>query len=521
MNRRDFVRTATVFGAAYNLAGAALQESGDKGKPSQRTPPPVKTAIEPNVRPRADQVNCDIADYVMGGGSISAEAYVTAHHCLIDTIGCGMAALSFPACTKLLGPLVPGTIVPNGAKVPGTSFQLDPVEAAFHLGTLNRWLDYNDAWLAAEWGHPSDNLGAILAVGDWLSRTATAAGRPPLLMHDLLTALIKAYEIQGILSNLNSLNRVGLDHVLLVKVASTAAVAHMLGLPREQIINALSHAWCDGGPLRTFRHSPNVGSRKSWAAGDAAARAVRLALIARTGEMGIPSVLSAKDWGFYDVLFKGKTFEFDRPYGCYVMENILFKVSYPSGFHIQSAVECAVKLHAPVEGRLDQIKQITIRTHESTMRYLVKKGPLNNPADRDHCVQYAVAIGLLKGDLVAGDYEDDVARDPRIDPLREKMVCVEDPAFTKAYFDPERHANPNAIRIEFTDGAALPEVVVEYPIGHRRRRQEGVPLLKEKYRQNLDGRFPPAQRDKILALSFDPTRVAAMPVHEFVDAFVT
>jgi 2-methylcitrate dehydratase len=313
---------------------------------------------------------------------------------------------------------------------------------------------------------------------------------------------------------------VGLDHVLLVKVASTATAAQMLGLSREGIVNGISHAWCDGGALRTFRHSPNVGSRKSWAAGDATARGVRLALISRTGEMGIPSILTAKEWGFYDVLFKGKPFEFDRPYGSYVMENVLFKVSYPSGFHIQSAVECAVKLHPAVQGRLDQIKQITIRTHESTMRYLVKKGPLNNPADRDHCVQYVVAIGLIKGDLVAEDYEDDVARDPRIDRLREKMVCVEEPTFTKAYYDPLLRANPNAIRIEFMDGTQLPEVAVEYPIGHRRRREEGWPLLVEKYRQSLTRRFSSEQRDKILSLTLDPSRLRSVPVHEFVDALV-
>lgn len=519
MDRREFIKTALTAGTAYNALALTPLLSAEETSPGNRLAS-AKRPIADNTRPQADTVLADIADYVTKPPVFSAEAYATAYYCLLDTIGCGLEALNFPECTRLLGPIVPGTIVPHGAKVPGTKYQLDPVEAAFHIGTLNRWLDYNDAWLAAEWGHPSDNLGAIMAVGDWLSRTAIASGKPALQVHDLLTALIQAYEIQGVLSNVNSLNRVGLDHVLLVKIASTAVAARMLGLSREQIINALSHAWCDGGPLRTFRHSPNVGSRKSWAAGDATARAVRLALIARTGEMGIPSVLTAKEWGFYDVLFKGQSFRLDRPYGNYVMENILFKVSYPSGFHIQSAVECAVQLHIAVQGRLSQIKQITIRTHESTMRYLVKKGPLNNPADRDHCVQYAVAIGLLKGDLQAQDYSDEAARDPQIDPLREKMVCVEEPEFTKAYFDPERRANPNAIRVEFSDGTQLPEVVVEYPLGHRRRRSEGIPLLVEKFQQSLAHRFSAEDQKRILARTLDATRVGNMPVQEFVDTFV-
>ncbi len=371
-----------------------------------------------NVRPAPDQVLADIADYVDQVQDHQQGGVHTARHCLIDTLGCGFEALSYPACTKLMGPIVPGTIVPNGAKVPGTSFQLDPVQAAFNIGAMIRWLDFNDTWLAAEWGHPSDNLGGILATADWLSRNAVAAGRAPLTMKDVLTAMIKAHEIQGVIALENSFNRVGLDHVVLVKVASTAVIATMLGLTRDEVINAVSLAWVDGQSLRTYRHAPNTGSRKSWAAGDATSRAVRLALIARTGEMGYPSVLTAKTWGFYDVLFKGTPFKFQRPYGSYVMENVLFKISFPAEFHAQTAVECAMELHPHVRDRLDDIAKITIRTHESAIRIIDKKGPLDNPADRDHCIQYMVAVPLIFGRLTASDYEDGVAADPRIDALR-------------------------------------------------------------------------------------------------------
>ncbi len=384
-----------------------------------------------NVRPAPDKVLTDIADYVLDYEIGSPEAYETARNCLIDTLGCGLEALSYPACTKLLGPIVPGTVVPNGAKVPGTQFQLDPVQAAFNIGAMIRWLDFNDTWLAAEWGHPSDNLGGILATADWLSRNAIAAGREPLTMRAVLTAMIKAHEIQGVIALENSFNRVGLDHVVLVKVASTAVVAKLLGLTRDEVINAVSLAWVDGQSLRTYRHSPNTGSRKSWAAGDATSRAVRLALMARTGEMGYPSVLTAKTWGFYDVLFKGQEFKFQRPYGSYVMENVLFKISFPAEFHAQTAAECAMQLHRQlVESKrsVDDIKRITIRTHESAIRIIDKQGPLSNPADRDHCIQYMVAIPLLFGRLTAADYEDDVAADVRIDALRAKMTCVEDKA---------------------------------------------------------------------------------------------
>jgi len=473
-----------------------------------------------NVRPAPDQVLVDIADYVARYAITSDEAYRTAHYCLLDTLGCGFEALSYPACTKLLGPIVAGTVVPNGAKVPGTAYQLDPVQAAFNLGAIIRWLDFNDTWLAAEWGHPSDNLGGILMTADWLSRNAVAAGRAPLTMQDVLTAMIKAHEIQGVIALANSFNRVGLDHVVLVKVATAAVVAHMLGLARDEIVNAVSLAWVDGQSLRTYRHAPNTGSRKSWAAGDATSRGVRLALIAKTGEMGYPSVLTAKTWGFYDVLFKGQPFRFERPYGSYVMENVLFKISFPAEFHAQTAVECAMQLHSLVRGRLDDIRRITIRTHESAIRIIDKRGPCANPADRDHCIQYMVAVPLIFGRLTAADYEDDVAADPRIDALREKIACVEDPQFSKDYLDPAKRSIANAVVVEFADGTRTPEIVVEYPIGHRRRRDEGIPRLIDKFRTNLARRFAAKQQQAIVDVALDPQRLAALAVNEFVDLMV-
>ena len=476
-----------------------------------------------SARPAPDQVLVDIADYAIGYRIDSTLAFDTARACLIDTLGCGLEALSYPACTKLLGPIVPGTIVPHGARVPGTQFQLDPVQAAFNIGTMIRWLDFNDTWLAAEWGHPSDNLGGILATADWLSRNAIAAGRRPLLMRDVLAAMIKAHEIQGCLALENSFNKVGLDHVVLVKVASTAVIAHMLGLTRDEVINALSLAFVDGQSLRTYRHAPNTGSRKSWAAGDATSRALRLALMAKTGEMGYPSVLTAKVWGFYDVLFKGKEFRFQRPYGSYVMENVLFKISFPAEFHSQTAVEAAMTLHGQLaaKGRsADDVTKITIRTHEACIRIIDKKGPLANPADRDHCIQYMIAVPLIFGRLTAADYEDEVAADPRIDRLRERIACVEDPAFTRDYHDPEKRSIANALTLEFKDGTRLPEVVVEYPIGHRRRRADGIPLLIEKFRTNLARRFPARQQAAILRCSLDQAALEAMPVHEYVDLYV-
>ncbi|MGF6874447.1 bifunctional 2-methylcitrate dehydratase/aconitate hydratase [Paraburkholderia sp. MM5477-R1] len=476
-----------------------------------------------NVRPAPDAVLAEIVDYVLDYRIDSALALETARHCLIDTLGCGLEALTYPACTKLMGPIVAGTIVPNGAKVPGTSFQLDPVQAAFNIGAMIRWLDFNDTWLAAEWGHPSDNLGGILATADWLSRTAIAAGKAPLTMKDVLIAMIKAHEIQGCIALENSFNKVGLDHVLLVKLASTAVVGQLIGLTRDELINAVSQALVDGQALRTYRHAPNTGSRKSWAAGDATSRAVRLALISKTGEMGYPSVLSAKTWGFYDVLFNGNAFQFQRPYGSYVMENVLFKISFPAEFHAQTAVEAALALHVQLAAqsrRVEDIRRITIRTHEAAIRIIDKKGPLNNPADRDHCIQYMIAVPLIFGRLTAADYEDSVAQDSRIDALRAKMECVEDPQFTKDYHDPEKRSIANALTIEFNDGSKFGEVVVEYPIGHKRRREDGIPLLVEKFKTNLARRFPVKQQLAILDVSLDQAKLEATPVNEYVDLYV-
>lgn len=476
-----------------------------------------------NVRPQPDRVLVDIVDYVRDFAIDSALALTTARHCLIDTLGCGLEALSYPACTKLLGPLVPGTIVPHGAKVPGTSFQLDPVQAAFNIGAMIRWLDFNDTWLAAEWGHPSDNLGGILATADWLSRTAVAQGKPPLTMRHVLEAMVKAHEIQGCIALENSFNQVGLDHVLLVKLASTAVVGQLLGLTRAELVNALTLAMVDGQALRTYRHAPNTGSRKSWAAGDATSRAVRLALIAKTGEMGYPSALTARTWGFYDVSFHGKPFAFQRPYGTYVMENVLFKIAFPAEFHAQTAAEAAMILHGALAQRgksAGDIRRVTIRTHEAAIRIIDKTGPLTNPADRDHCIQYMVAVPLLFGRLTAADYEDEVARDPRIDALRAKTACVEDPRFTRDYHDPEKRSIANALTVELNDGTTLDEVVVEYPIGHKRRREAGIPLLIEKFRTNLARRFPAKQQQAILDVSLDEARLLAMPVNEYVDLYV-
>ncbi|MDQ2864400.1 MAG: bifunctional 2-methylcitrate dehydratase/aconitate hydratase, partial [Bacteroidota bacterium] len=432
-------------------------------------------------------------------------------------------ALAYPACTKLLGPIVQGTIVPNGAKVPGTQFQLDPVQAAFNIGAIIRWLDFNDTWLAAEWGHPSDNLGGILATADWLSRTAIANGKPALVIKEVLEAMIKAHEIQGILALENSFNRVGLDHVILVKVASTAVVGKLMGLTRDELINAVSLAFVDGQSLRTYRHSPNTGSRKSWAAGDATSRAVRLALIAKTGEMGYPSVLTAKTWGFYDVSFKGNEFKFQREYGSYVMEHILFKISFPAEFHSQTAVEAAMTLNVKLKvsgKKTEDIKKITIRTHEAAIRIIDKKGALNNPADRDHCIQYMIAVPLIYGRLTAADYEDNIALDPRIDVLRDKMECVEDVQFTKDYHDPEKRSIANALTVELNDGSFLDEVVVEYPIGYKRRREEGIPELMKKFKINLARKFPDKQQLAILDSSMEFDVLAKTPVNEFVDLMV-
>ena len=470
-----------------------------------------------------DQEIIDIVDYALNYKIDSDVAYNTAWNCLLDTIGCGLEALEYDACTKLMGPLVPQADLPNGVRVPGTAYRLDPVQGAFNIGAAIRWLDFNDTWLAAEWGHPSDNLGGILATADWISQNPEFAGGKKLVMRDVLTAMIKAHEIQGCIALENSFNKVGLDHVILVKVASTAVVAQMMGLTREQTLNAVSLAWVDGQALRTYRHFPNAGSRKSWAAGDATSRAVRLVLMARLGEMGYPSALTAKVWGFYDSLFRGKHFTFQRPYGSYVMENILFKISFPAEFHSQTAVEAAMTLNkamAAAGKSADDIKKVTIRTHEACIRIIDKKGPLNNPADRDHCIQYMVAVPLIFGRLTARDYEDEIAVDPRIDALREKITCVEDPAFTVDYFDPAKRSIANALTIECNDGTIFGEEVVEYPVGHARRREEGIPLLIEKFKINLARIFASDQQKKILDLCLDRAKLESTEVKEFMELFV-
>jgi 2-methylcitrate dehydratase len=473
-----------------------------------------------NVRPKPDKILDDLADYVTRYSVKSKEAYNTARLCLMDTLGCGFEALSYPACTKLMGPIVPGTVVPNGAKVPGTSFQLDPVSAAFNIGAMIRWLDFNDTWLAAEWGHPSDNLGGILAVADYLSRRNVVLGQKPLTVRDVLTAMIKAHEIQGVTALENSFNRVGLDHVLLVRVATTAVVTALLGGARDQVINALSNAWVDGGALRTYRHAPNTGSRKSWAAGDATSRGVRLALMTMSGEMGYPSALTAPTWGFQDVLFDGRPLAYPQPFGSYVMENILFKISYPAEFHGQTAVEAAMALHEQVRDRLDTIDHIVIETQESGARIIDKTGPLANPADRDHCMQYMVAVALIFGRLTAEDYEAATASDPRIDALRGRTMVMENTTFTQEYFDPQKRYIGNAVQVFFTDGSATQRVAVDYPIGHRKRRAEGIPVLRRKFETSVSAHFSPKQCEPVKALFADRAKLEAMAVQEFVAGLI-
>ncbi len=493
----------------------------------------MSSNVDLNDRPDYDQVLQDIADYVLDYDITSDEAWDTARNCLMDTLGCGLLALRFPECTKHLGPIVEGTVVPNGARVPGTQLRLDPVKAAWDIGAIVRWLDYNDTWLAAEWGHPSDNLGGILAVADHLSQVRISRGEQPLTMADVLEAMIKAHEIQGVLALENSFNRVGLDHVVLVKVASTAVVAKLMGANREQLLSALSHAWVDGQSLRTYRHAPNAGSRKSWAAGDATSRAVRLVDIAMRGEMGIPGALSAPQWGFYDVLFsktnkdqqvkpeEQRKFSFQRDYGSYVMEHVLFKISFPAEFHAQTAAEAAVKLHSQVKDRLDEIDKVVITTHESAIRIISKVGPLANAADRDHCLQYMAAVPMIFGNLLAEHYEDDFhAAHPEIDALREKMEIVEDKRYSAEYHEPEKRSIANAIQVFFKDGSSTEQVAVEYPIGHRRRREEGIPLLEQKFKANLATRFPAGRSQAIFELCKDADKLKQTPVHAFMDKFV-
>ena len=489
--------------------------------------------VDLNNRPDYDQVIQTIVDYVLAEPNFSAEAYNTARLCLMDTLGCGLLALRFPECTKHLGPIVPGTVVPGGARVPGTPYCLDPVQAAWNIGCIVRWLDYNDTWLAAEWGHPSDNLGAILAVGDYLSQQRIAQGAAPLTMKDVLVSMVQAHEIQGVLALENSFNRVGLDHVLLVKVASTAVAAKMLGATREQLLSAVSHAFVDGQALRTYRHAPNAGSRKSWAAGDATSRGVFLALVALRGEMGIPGVLTAPQWGFYDILFSHtnkdlalkpegeREFSLPQPFGDYVMENVLFKISFPAEFHSQTACEAAVRLYPQVKDRINDIEKIAITTHESAIRIISKVGELANPADRDHCIQYMTAVPLLFGDLVAEHYEDSFhAAHPEIDVLRDKMVISEEPRYSREYLESDKRSIANALQVFFKDGTSTDLVEIEYPVGHRRRRVEGIPLLEAKFKANLGTRFVPQRSQAIFDLCADAEQLHATAVNRFVEAFV-
>ena len=477
-----------------------------------------KHLADTNIRPDADQELLAIAQYVAHYQIDCEEAYATAHHCLMDAIGCAVLALQFPDCSRHLGPWVAGTTVPDGARVPGTDYVLDPVKAAWDIGVMVRWLDYNDTWLAAEWGHPSDNLGGILAVADYLSRRNIAANAAPLTVDDVLTAMIKAYEIQGVLALENSFNEVGLDHVVLVKVATTAVITAMLGGGETQIVEALSHAWVDGQSLRTYRHAPNTSARKSWAAGDASSRGVQLAMMACRGESGLPSPLSAQKWGFYDVLFKGRRFAINRSFGSYVMENILFKPSFPAEFHAQTAVEAAFMLHEQVRARINEIRRIVVSTQESAIRIISKDGPLHNPADRDHCLQYMIAVGLIHGELTAEHYQDNFATDEqRIDLLRSKMEVVEDKRYSREYLEPEKRSIANAVQVFFMDGTCTDKVEVEYPLGHRRRRAEALPQLHRKFISNLQSRYEPKRSEAIFDLCKDQQRLAATTVNEFCD----
>lgn len=480
----------------------------------------MSIGIKETKRPEPDQLLVDIADYTVDYKVESEAARDTARYCLMDTLGCGLLALKYPACTRMMGPVVAGATMSNGARVPGTSFELDPVMASFNIGCMIRWLDFNDTWLAAEWGHPSDNLGGILATADYISRKNLVEDKAPLMIEDVITAMIKAHEIQGVIALENSFNRVGLDHVLLVRIATTAVVTGMLGGSKEQIINAVSNAWIDGGALRTYRHAPNTGSRKSWAAGDATSRGVRHALIAMTGEMGYPSALSANNWGYADVLFGGNEFKFTQGFTSYVMENVLFKISFPAEFHAQTAVEAAIILHEQIKDRLGEIDKVVVQTQEAGIRIIDKTGPLDNPADRDHCIQYMVAIPLIFGRLTADDYEDDVADDPRIDSLRDKMEVTENKQYSINYLDPEIRSIGNAIQVFFKDGSSTDNIEVEFPIGHRRRRAEGIPLLEDKFERNLKTRMPDSQVKSILAVCADQHQLNKMAVNKFVDLWV-
>lgn len=461
-----------------------------------------------------DKLIEDIAQYVCTEQALSDEAYDTARYCLMDSLACAMLALEEPLCTRVLGPVVDGAEMAHGARVPGLPWKLDPVRAAFNFGTMIRWLDYNDTWLAAEWGHPSDNFGGIVALADFLTRNGK-----PVTVRQVLTAAIKAYEIQGVLALGNAFNRVGLDHVILVRIATAAVATHMLGGDAKQVFNAVSNAWLDGGALRTYRHYPNTGSRKSWAAGDATSRGVWHALLAMRGEMGYATALTAPKWGLQDVVLSGKPLTLQRALGCYVMENILFKISFPAEFHAQTAVECAIQLHPHVRERLDQIERIEIKTQESAVRIIDKKGPLKNPADRDHCLQYMVAVPLIHGGLRAEHYKDASAADPRIDALRAKMHVEEAPRYSKEYLDSDKRSIANAVQVFFKDGSCTSVAEVEYPIGHRRRRGEGIPLLLEKFKTTMARRYSVERAAEISAIFQSPSQLEGSPIAQIVDAF--
>jgi 2-methylcitrate dehydratase len=461
-----------------------------------------------------------IADYTVSETSFSTLALSTARFCLMDTVACAILALQYPACTKLLGPIIPDTALPIGARVPGTSFFLDPILAAFNIGTMIRWLDFNDTWLAAEWGHPSDNLGAILAVTDYMSRKRIIEGKPPYLIKDVLVAMIKAHEIQGILALDNAFNRLGFDHVILVKIASTALATYLLGGTTKDISHALSQAWLDGTCLRTYRHAPNTGSRKSWAAGDATSRGVRLAWITLQGEMGYHTPLTAKKWGFYDSVLQGSSLSIPRTFNSYVMENVLFKIAFPAEFHAQTAVECAIQLHQQIHSKLNQIQEIIIHTQESGYRIINKTGPLYNPADRDHCLQYMVAVALLYGNLKADYYENEFAKDTRIDYLRSKMTVMEDIQFSKDYLNPDKRSIANSVQIYFDDGTYTEKVTIEYPIGHQRRREEGIPLMYKKFEASLSRHYDQDKVQQLMALFQDQASLESLPVHLFMDMLV-
>ena len=476
--------------------------------------------VDSNVRPDPDKVLVKIADYALNTSIESKEALTSARYCLMDTLGCGLLALTFDDCKNLLGPYVENTQVPGGVRVPGTKHVLDPVKGAWDIGAMVRWLDFNDTWLAAEWGHPSDNLGGILAAADYISQKNVQLGKKALTIYDVLVSMIKAHEIQGILALENSFNRVGLDHVILVKIASTAVISSLFGLSKEQTINALSQAFVDGQSLRTYRHAPNAGPRKSWAAGDATSRALQLVLLTLKGQIGYPSAITAPTWGFQDVLFKGKDLSLPQEFGSYVMENVLFKVSFPAEFHAQTAVEAAVTLHSEVKSRVSNIQKIVISTHESAIRIISKEGQLNNPADRDHCIQYMTAVGLLKGNLVAEDYEDDVAADPRIDLLRRKMVIEEDKRYSQEYLEADKRSIANAVQIFFEDGTSTEKIEVEYPLGHRRRREEGIPLLIEKFKSNLRTQFSQSRSEVILNLCLDESKLESTTVSDFMELMI-